>query len=129
MSDLAQTLQTGFNQSLSRGQAVVLSQSDMSLASNALIVPLMYQQEYLGSTILESDWALDAQAVEFVKRVGDHWAIALGQAAVVAKWRNRVENNQDLLWEMDENYIYTYVSPQVQSILGYSPAEILGKRH
>jgi len=128
MSDLAQTLQTRFNQSLSRGQAVVLSQSDMSLASNALIVPLMYQQEYLGSTILESDRALDAQAVEFVKRVGAHWAIALGQAAVVAKWRNRVENNQDLLWEMDENYIYTYVSPQVQSILGYSPAEILGKR-
>jgi len=120
LSNLAQTLQTRFDQSLSQGQEVVLS--------GTLIVPLMYQQEYLGSTILEADRALDPQAVEFVKRVAAHCAIAIAIPGREAKWRNRVENNRDLLWEMDENYIYTYVSPQVQSILGYSPAEILGKR-
>jgi len=71
---LVQTLQTRFDQSLSQGQAVVLP--------HTLIVPLMYQQEYLGSTILESDRALDAQAVAFVKRVAAHCAIAIGQAAL-----------------------------------------------
>ena len=44
-----------------------------------------------------------------------------------ARFRNLVENSQDWIWEVDVNYIYTYASPQVQEILGYLPAEIIGK--
>ncbi len=36
-------------------------------------------------------------------------------------------STSDFVWEVDANAIYTYVSPQVQSMLGYSPSELLGR--
>lgn len=44
-----------------------------------------------------------------------------------AKFRNLVEQTSDWIWEIDCNGIFTYVSPQAEEIIGYSPAEILGK--
>jgi PAS domain S-box-containing protein len=43
------------------------------------------------------------------------------------RFRNLVETTSDWVWEVDENAIYTYASPQVFDILGYTPEEILGK--
>jgi len=43
------------------------------------------------------------------------------------RFRNLVETSTDWIWEIDENFNYTYSSPQVEIILGYSPQEILGK--
>lgn len=43
------------------------------------------------------------------------------------RFRNLVESTSDLIWEIDENATYTYVSPQVRDILGYDVAEVLGK--
>ncbi len=40
---------------------------------------------------------------------------------------NLVEAIGDWAWEIDENNIYTYVSPKVKNILGYESREILGK--
>ncbi len=34
----------------------------------------------------------------------------------------------DWVWEVDDNFIYTYCSEKVEEVLGYSPNEILGKR-
>jgi PAS domain S-box-containing protein len=42
------------------------------------------------------------------------------------KFRGLVESSRDLIWEVDEALRYTYVSPQGQAILGYSPEEMLG---
>ena len=44
-----------------------------------------------------------------------------------AKFQNLVETVSDLVWEVDRNGIYTYVSPKVKDILGYAPEELLGK--
>ena len=44
-----------------------------------------------------------------------------------AKFQNLVETVSDLVWEVDRNGIYTYVSPKVRDILGYAPEEVLGK--
>jgi len=38
-----------------------------------------------------------------------------------------VEATDDWVWEIDQKTVYTYVSPQVQDILGYKPEEVLGK--
>jgi PAS domain S-box-containing protein len=38
-----------------------------------------------------------------------------------------VEHNSDLIWEVDHNAIYTYVSPNIKTILGYEPQELIGK--
>ena len=32
-----------------------------------------------------------------------------------------------MVWEMDRDGIYTYVSPQVKEILGYEPSEVIGR--
>ncbi len=43
------------------------------------------------------------------------------------RFRNLVESTNDWIWEIDENAIYTYVSPQIRDILGYEVEEVLGK--
>lgn len=43
------------------------------------------------------------------------------------RFRNLVESSSDWIWEVDENLLYTYVSPQVETILGYTQEEIIGK--
>ena len=45
-----------------------------------------------------------------------------------ARWRGLVETTSDWVWEVDENAVYTYVSPRVHDLLGYEPQEMLGKR-
>lgn len=43
------------------------------------------------------------------------------------RFRNLVETTSDWVWEIDENAVYTYASPQIQRILGYRFEEIVGK--
>lgn len=43
------------------------------------------------------------------------------------KYRNLVEQTHDWVWEIDPQGMFTYVSPQVKTILGYEPAEVWGK--
>jgi PAS domain S-box-containing protein len=44
-----------------------------------------------------------------------------------AKFRGLVETSSDWIWETDAAGIYTYASPQVETILGYKPCEIVGR--
>jgi PAS domain S-box-containing protein len=43
------------------------------------------------------------------------------------RYRTLVETVSDWVWEVDENILYTFVSPRVRALLGYEPGEILGK--
>lgn len=43
------------------------------------------------------------------------------------RFRSLVETTNDWVWEVDENAVYTYASPQVKDLLGYEPEEVLGK--
>lgn len=43
------------------------------------------------------------------------------------KFRLLVESASDWIWEVDYNGIYTYVSPQVEALLGYKPQEVVGE--
>ncbi|MBE9228805.1 PAS domain S-box protein [Phormidium sp. LEGE 05292] len=43
------------------------------------------------------------------------------------RFRNLVETSSDLVWETNENAVYSYVSPRIKEILGYEPEEVLGK--
>lgn len=45
------------------------------------------------------------------------------------RFRNMVETTSEWIWETDENYRYTYVSPKIKELLGYEPEEIIGKTH
>ncbi len=43
------------------------------------------------------------------------------------RFRKLVEATSDLIWEVDENIVYTYVSPKIKEVLGYEPEEVIGK--
>ena len=43
------------------------------------------------------------------------------------RFRSLVETSNDWIWEVDQNSVYTYVSPKVRDLLGYEPEEIVGK--
>ena len=42
------------------------------------------------------------------------------------RYRTLVENSADWIWQTDEHGRFSYSSPQVHAVLGYSPAEVLG---
>jgi PAS domain S-box-containing protein len=44
-----------------------------------------------------------------------------------AKFRALVESTSDWIWELDEHGAYTYSSPQVFGLLGYTAEEVIGK--
>jgi len=43
------------------------------------------------------------------------------------KYRGLVESSSDWIWEVDADGRYSYASPQVETILGYAPEELIGK--
>ncbi len=43
------------------------------------------------------------------------------------RYRNLVETTSDWVWEVDVDTVYSYVSPRVRDLLGYSPEELLGR--
>ncbi len=43
------------------------------------------------------------------------------------RFRQLLESTKDCVWEVDANGFYTYISDQVEKILGYSSKDIIGK--
>ncbi|SFC87593.1 PAS domain S-box-containing protein [Flexibacter flexilis DSM 6793] len=43
------------------------------------------------------------------------------------RFRNLVESISDLVWSTNTESVFTYISPAVEQVLGYSPDEIIGK--
>jgi len=43
------------------------------------------------------------------------------------RFRSLVETTSAWIWEVDKNGVYTYVSPKVKDLLGYTPEEVIGK--
>ncbi|MCX5643549.1 MAG: PAS domain S-box protein [Phycisphaerae bacterium] len=45
------------------------------------------------------------------------------------RFRQVAESAGEFIWEVDAEGLYTYASPAVEEILGYTPEELVGKRH
>ncbi|MEQ8220742.1 MAG: response regulator [Candidatus Eremiobacterota bacterium] len=43
------------------------------------------------------------------------------------RFRHLITNTPDIVWETDEQYIFVYVSPQIEKIVGYKPEELIGR--
>ncbi len=44
------------------------------------------------------------------------------------KYKNLAEATSDMIWEADENGIFTFVSPRIKELLGYKAKELIGKK-
>ncbi|MGD8847734.1 MAG: PAS domain S-box protein, partial [Desulfobacteraceae bacterium] len=76
----------------------------------------------------------DEHDVNAVKQLADlAWETVTHKRTTVAlreseeKFRGLVESTSDWIWEINSQGEYTYVSPKVEEILGYSPKEVIGK--
>lgn len=67
------------------------------------------------------------QRLTTVKKISDRQARNNYHLADELFFRDLVETNTDLIWEIDRNGAYTYISPNIRDILGYEPEELIGK--
>ncbi|WP_414578732.1 PAS domain S-box protein [Anabaena sp. CCY 9402-a] len=96
--------------------------------------PLIVENEIIGVIALFSRQILSESTVEALDIAAREIAIGIKHKQAEAalqqseeRFRNLVEASSDWVWEVDENIIYTYVSPKVKDILGYEPHQLLGK--
>lgn len=45
------------------------------------------------------------------------------------RFRQIAEHSQTVIWEVDLNGLYTYISPVAKKVFGYTPNELIGKMH
>ncbi|MFA7241345.1 MAG: response regulator [Sulfuricellaceae bacterium] len=50
-----------------------------------------------------------------------------GRQMVEERFRNLIETSSDCIWEIDAAGSYRYISPQVETMLGYAQLEMIGK--
>jgi PAS domain S-box-containing protein len=100
-------------------------------------VPLVQRGEAIGFLGLDSvkttkDWSEDD--LTLLKILSEILVNALDRAAVEEalrasedRYRGLVESINDWVWGINEDGVYNYVSPRCRTLLGYEPAEMLGK--
>jgi PAS domain S-box-containing protein len=45
------------------------------------------------------------------------------------RYKQIIENTQEFIWEVDMNGLYKFVSPNIEDITGFSPEEVINKKH
>jgi PAS domain S-box-containing protein len=99
-------------------------------------IPVKIGDRYLGSlcVVYQDHYSPSPQDIEILFFLAQ--AIAIEDQRRVAgqklqeseeKYRKLVESSSDMIWEVDTNGLYTYVSPNIRAILGYQPEEVIGR--
>ena len=110
-----------------------------------LNVPLVTQGRIIGGLLLRSfkPRAYTDEHVQLAQRIGNQIAGAIANAQLFLKqrraeealresedrFRQVAESVGDFIWEVDANGLYRYTSPSVETILGYRPDELIGKKY
>ena len=81
------------------------------------------------TTVLLKDENGEPYAVAgIVRDITEHVKMVKALRYSEERFKQVVENALEWIWEVDVNGIYTYTSPMVEKILGYTPEEIVGKK-
>lgn len=80
-----------------------------------------------GDELGELGAALERMRINLLEQTQERDRIEALLRTSAQRFRNLVESTNDWLWEIDGAGRYSYVSPQIMSILGYAPDEVLGR--
>ncbi|ACK73486.1 response regulator receiver modulated diguanylate cyclase/phosphodiesterase with PAS/PAC sensor(s) [Gloeothece citriformis PCC 7424] len=118
---------------------------------SVLLMPLLYQQSYLGGIALhqcdrQREWT--ENEITLVKTIAHHCAIAIHhtqlyqQAQIELAQRQQIEtalrqreqrfkalieNAADIIIILDAQFCFSYLSPSIKKVLGYSCEELIGQ--
>lgn len=102
-----------------------------------LVVPVMRNNNIvavLGVGNKPNDYT--ANDIELVSSLADFaWDIVenklkAAELLVSKQWLNQLaEQSNSITWEVDSKGLYTYMSSVCESVIGYSPNEVIGKMH
>jgi PAS domain S-box-containing protein len=89
---------------------------------------LQRHREHLSELVEERTAELTATNAQLRTEIEERARAQEAQRSSEQKYRTLVETISDFVWETDSNAAFTYASPRILDILGYSPEQILGKR-
>ncbi len=89
---------------------------------------LRQHREHLSEMVEERTAEVMAANAQLTKEVEERKRAQEAQRLSEQKFRTLVETTSDFVWEMDKNAVFTYASPKILEILGYSPDEVIGRR-
>ena len=108
-----------FNGILSSLDAMVMSQS----VANSLIIQNTGKVSFVILMLVLSLAVSDT--INTMKRELEQKVKLIKESE--ARFRGLVETSTDLIWEVDAAGCYTYISPQLETMLGYRPEELIGQ--
>lgn len=88
---------------------------------------IMKSQEELNQELYKLQHAYDNLKKAFDKSIAQHDCRERELRESVEKYQMLIENLNEILYQLDENGIITYISPNIEAIGGYTPAETIGK--
>jgi PAS domain S-box-containing protein len=115
------------------GDARVKARGLLSMMSAPLVGP----DGLLGTITVQatSTNAFDADDAELLKLLADQAAIALTNARLYAeveeserRYRHLVDNSPDIVWSVDADGRFTFLSDSLESRTGWKPEQLIGER-
>lgn len=88
----------------------------------------MGDREETQNQFLKKIKPLQRRIAEMEKSESKHKKLKETLQASEQRFKDLVESITDLMWETDENWVYTYISSKVKELLGYKVSEVLGKK-
>ena len=82
----------------------------------------------LSVAIIKGDSGTVTNFIAVVRDITERWRAEEALRDSEQKYRNLVENITDIIYAVDEKGVITYVSPPMESFIGYSPSEIIGRK-
>lgn len=107
------------------------------LSASIMYVPVRRERETVGILSIQSytPRAYSAEDLRILQALADYCGGALDRIEAEhalqeseERYRGLVETTVDWIWETDTEGRYTYSSPKVHSLLGYTPEEVVGLR-
>jgi PAS domain S-box-containing protein len=105
---------------------------------DAWAVPLMNGEKAIGALVLGYGTSREATAddLHLLQLLGDEAALAIERAHLTeelrqseAQYRELVENARDVIMSISLEGIFTRINPAAETLLGWTPAEMLGRHY